>query len=79
MTIQLAAQPLRATDLASLEYPSFPDVDQGRLHRKQRLPAAFRVFGKLGFDEALPATSPLATPSCPTTSGSTLSVSPFPR
>lgn len=53
MTIQLAAQPLGATDFPPLEYPSFVDVDQERLHRKQRLAAAFRVFAKLGFDEGV--------------------------
>jgi len=32
---------------------AFSDPEQERLHRKQRLTAAFRLFGKLGFDEGL--------------------------
>ena len=32
---------------------TFSDPEQERLHRKQRLTAAFRLFGKLGFDEGL--------------------------
>ena len=31
--------------------PTFDSVDDERLHRKQRLAAAFRLFGKFGFDE----------------------------
>ncbi len=33
--------------------PTFPNVDAERLHRKQRLAAAFRLFGKFGFDEGV--------------------------
>jgi ribulose-5-phosphate 4-epimerase/fuculose-1-phosphate aldolase len=31
--------------------PRFDDVESERRHRKQRLAGAFRVFGRLGFDE----------------------------
>jgi ribulose-5-phosphate 4-epimerase/fuculose-1-phosphate aldolase len=31
----------------------FDSVDEERLHRKQRLAAAFRLFGKFGFDEGV--------------------------
>jgi ribulose-5-phosphate 4-epimerase/fuculose-1-phosphate aldolase len=33
--------------------PSFASVEEERLHRKQRLAAAFRLFGKFGFDEGI--------------------------
>ncbi len=33
--------------------PSFASIDDERLHRKQRLAAAFRLFGKFGFDEGI--------------------------
>ena len=33
--------------------PSFSSVDEERLHRKQRLAAAFRMFSKAGFDEGV--------------------------
>jgi len=38
-------------DLAFL--PKFDSVDAERLHRKQRLAASFRLFGKFGFDEGI--------------------------
>jgi ribulose-5-phosphate 4-epimerase/fuculose-1-phosphate aldolase len=38
-------------DLAFL--PSFDSVEGERLHRKQRLAAGFRLFGKFGFDEGI--------------------------
>jgi ribulose-5-phosphate 4-epimerase/fuculose-1-phosphate aldolase len=38
-------------DLAFL--PTFDSVDSERLHRKQRLAASFRLFGKFGFDEGI--------------------------
>jgi ribulose-5-phosphate 4-epimerase/fuculose-1-phosphate aldolase len=38
-------------DLAYL--PKFATVDEERLHRKQRLAAAFRLFGRFGFDEGV--------------------------
>ena len=33
--------------------PKFDSVDAERLHRKQRLAASFRLFGKFGFDEGV--------------------------
>ncbi|HEX9531054.1 MAG TPA: class II aldolase/adducin family protein [Acidimicrobiales bacterium] len=33
--------------------PTFSSVEEERLHRKQRLAAAFRVFSKCGFDEGV--------------------------
>ena len=33
--------------------PTFDTVEEERLHRKQRLAAAFRLFGKFGFDEGV--------------------------
>ena len=33
--------------------PSFESLDEERLHRKQRLAASFRLFGKFGFDEGV--------------------------
>ena len=33
--------------------PSFSSVEEERLHRKQRLAAAFRMFSKAGFDEGV--------------------------
>ncbi len=34
-------------------FPSFDSVEEERLHRKQRLAAAFRLFGRFGFDEGV--------------------------
>jgi ribulose-5-phosphate 4-epimerase/fuculose-1-phosphate aldolase len=39
------------SDLGHL--PAFASVEEERLHRKQRLAAAFRIFGKHGFDEGI--------------------------
>jgi ribulose-5-phosphate 4-epimerase/fuculose-1-phosphate aldolase len=33
--------------------PTFDSVEAERLHRKQRLAASFRLFGKFGFDEGI--------------------------
>ncbi|MDX6286572.1 MAG: hypothetical protein QOG53_2057 [Frankiales bacterium] len=33
--------------------PTFDSLDKERLHRKQRLAAAFRIFGKFGFEEGV--------------------------
>src|SRR3712207_3423771 len=33
--------------------PEFDNVEDERLHRKQRLVAAFRLFSKFGFDEGV--------------------------
>ena len=35
------------------DLPSFNSVEEERLHRKQRLAAAFRMFSKCGFDEGV--------------------------
>lgn len=35
------------------QMPTFSSVDAERLHRKQRLAAAFRLFAKFGFDEGV--------------------------
>ncbi len=40
-----------ASDRTPPTFPTFTDVDEERRHRKQRLAAAFRLFGRLGFDE----------------------------
>jgi ribulose-5-phosphate 4-epimerase/fuculose-1-phosphate aldolase len=42
---------MSAVDLGYL--PKFDSVDAERLHRKQRLAAAFRLFGRFGFDEGV--------------------------
>ena len=34
-------------------FPSFSSVEEERLHRKQRLAAAFRLFSRFGFDEGV--------------------------
>jgi ribulose-5-phosphate 4-epimerase/fuculose-1-phosphate aldolase len=41
------------TDLRLPVPPTFDSVEQERLHRKQRLAAAFRLFSKFGFDEGV--------------------------
>jgi ribulose-5-phosphate 4-epimerase/fuculose-1-phosphate aldolase len=51
MSTQFATEPLRVEDVPFPSYPTFDDVEEERLHRKQRLAAAFRVFGRFGFDE----------------------------
>ena len=33
--------------------PQFESIEEARLHRKQRLAASFRLFGKFGFDEGI--------------------------
>lgn len=40
-------------DLLSAYLPRFASVEEERLHRKQRLAAAFRLFGKFGFEEGV--------------------------
>lgn len=45
--IQAGAKPL------AYSMPTFDSVDEERLHRKQRLAAAFRLFGKFGFGEGV--------------------------
>jgi ribulose-5-phosphate 4-epimerase/fuculose-1-phosphate aldolase len=40
-----------STDRSAPSFPRFTDVAEERQHRKQRLAAAFRIFGELGYDE----------------------------
>ena len=42
-----------ALKVASHYLPTFDTVEEERLHRKQRLAAAYRLFGKFGFDEGV--------------------------
>ena len=42
-----------ASDRQPLQYPTFESPDEERRHRKQRLAAAFRLFGQFGFDEGV--------------------------
>jgi ribulose-5-phosphate 4-epimerase/fuculose-1-phosphate aldolase len=42
-----------AIDLIPASFPTFDTVEEERLHRKQRLAAAFRLFGQFGFDEGV--------------------------
>src|SRR5215213_1356598 len=42
-----------ASDRLPPVFPRFDDVEDERRHRKQRLAAAFRLFGKMGFDEGV--------------------------
>ena len=36
-----------------IDIPTFETVEDERLHRKQRLAAALRIFGLLGYDEGI--------------------------
>ncbi len=42
-----------ASDRLPHEFPTFTTADDDRRHRKQRLAAAFRLFGHFGFDEGI--------------------------
>ena len=42
-----------ASDRVLARFPEFDTVEAERLHRKQRLAAAFRLFGHFGFDEGV--------------------------
>ena len=42
-----------ATDRLPHSFPKFATVEDERRHRKQRLAAAFRLFGHFGFDEGV--------------------------
>jgi ribulose-5-phosphate 4-epimerase/fuculose-1-phosphate aldolase len=42
-----------ASDRLPVKFPEFDSVDDERRHRKQRLAAAFRLFGQFGFDEGV--------------------------
>src|SRR5882672_10002334 len=41
------------SDRAKAAFPEFSSVDDERRYRKQRLAAAFRLFGQFGFDEGV--------------------------
>jgi len=41
------------SDRTPPKFPSFDTVEDERRHRKQRLAAAFRLFGRFGFDEGI--------------------------
>jgi ribulose-5-phosphate 4-epimerase/fuculose-1-phosphate aldolase len=42
-----------ASDRLPAQFPTFDNVEDERRHRKQRLAAAFRLFGHFGFDEGV--------------------------
>ncbi len=42
-----------ASDRTPHSFPTFENVEDERRHRKQRLAAAFRLFGQFGFDEGV--------------------------
>lgn len=48
---QLAIQTSTSTQLP--QPPTFTSKEAERLHRKQRLAAAFRLFARYGFDEGI--------------------------
>jgi ribulose-5-phosphate 4-epimerase/fuculose-1-phosphate aldolase len=50
VTTQFNREPLRVEDFEFPAYPSYDDIEEEHLHRKQRLAAAFRTFGKFGYD-----------------------------
>jgi ribulose-5-phosphate 4-epimerase/fuculose-1-phosphate aldolase len=41
------------SDRVPLQFPTFDTPEEERLHRKQRLAAALRLFGRFGFDEGI--------------------------
>ena len=49
----MATDPNEALKLAADYLPKFDSVEEERLHRKQRLAAAYRLFGRFGFDEGI--------------------------
>ncbi len=49
ITSQFRSEPLRIAEQRLVPDPSFADPVAERLHRKQQLAAAFRVFAKFGF------------------------------
>src|SRR4029453_7860832 len=44
---------LMPSDRQPHAFPTFANADEERRHRKQRLAAAFRLFGAFGFDEGI--------------------------
>ena len=54
----------------SLELPApFATVEEERLHRKQKLAAALRIFGRVGFGEGVAGHITVRDPSSPSCSG----------
>jgi ribulose-5-phosphate 4-epimerase/fuculose-1-phosphate aldolase len=49
----VATRPDEALKMAADYLPKLKSVEEERLHRKQRLAAAFRLFGRFGFDEGI--------------------------
>ena len=51
------AEPVTSPDFGErpifYDIPTFDDVESERRHRKERLAAAFRIFGKFGFSEGV--------------------------
>jgi ribulose-5-phosphate 4-epimerase/fuculose-1-phosphate aldolase len=44
---------MASDDFLPQKFPTFDTVEEERAHRKQRLAAAFRLFGQFGFDEGV--------------------------
>jgi ribulose-5-phosphate 4-epimerase/fuculose-1-phosphate aldolase len=44
---------MMVSDRLPPQFPAFANVEDERRHRKQRLAAAFRLFGQFGFDEGI--------------------------
>src|SRR6187397_2942922 len=44
---------MASDDFLPQRFPTFETVEEERAHRKQRLAAAFRLFGQFGFDEGV--------------------------
>lgn len=57
LTITMSSPPKAVqTDAKSMNFPSppaFPDTTAERKHKLERLAGAFRIFGKLGYDEGI--------------------------
>jgi ribulose-5-phosphate 4-epimerase/fuculose-1-phosphate aldolase len=49
----MPALPTEKPQLQFRSMPTFASVEEERLHRKQRLAAGFRLFGKFGFEEGI--------------------------
>ena len=57
------------SDRVPVKFPKFDNIEDERRHRKQRLSAAFRLFGHFGFDEGVAGHITAEIPSCSTISG----------
>src|SRR6266571_6427584 len=55
------------SDTAMLTPPTFDSVEEERLHRKQRLAAAFRLFSRFGCDEGIAGHITVRDPEWPNT------------